>query len=407
MRKIDKALVAVSVVAAMCLVPVFAIADDSEAAATLTTGESGASFEIDSIDDDKFNGFVTDDFKEHIMITFIGRLIGSAYFFTTEDLSITNVKEMKLSAGTKVTDEDVTVVYARVITCDISFKATYAGITPVSLFELYDGTQGLYDYIGSNTLSNGDSITFNGGTFKMELSGTKVNKIALDDAKDYVTTELNVKASESFSYSGEVKINNGTVKIFNVDMEKSLSDESTYSFDYFDTDVKDVTAASKVRMTTDSTGAAETLFKYDIKDKGSGSYKYTDVPNSGKPDAYLTSTVGDLDTVLNDRGLDYLYTGTVSAPVYSFYNNAGTHSFFDEDDVKADYRSNDSTKAFLDEVGTTGTSFSEAESITDSVYSKVNVPGSGSGSNVIFYVIIGVLAVAVVLLAAMMFLKKS
>ena len=86
MRKINKALVAVSIVAAMCLVPVFAIADDSEAAATLTTGENGASFEIDSIDDDKFNGFVTDDFKEHIMITFIGTLIGSAYFTTTPSL---------------------------------------------------------------------------------------------------------------------------------------------------------------------------------------------------------------------------------------------------------------------------------------------------------------------------------
>ena len=65
MKTISKALIAVIAAAAMCLVPVFAIADDSDAI-TVTSGEKAVSFKASSITDEKFDGLVTQGYKNYI-----------------------------------------------------------------------------------------------------------------------------------------------------------------------------------------------------------------------------------------------------------------------------------------------------------------------------------------------------
>ena len=168
MKTISKALIAVMVAAAMCLVPVFAIADDSEAAATLKDGSSGVSFK-GSMSNDEFDKLISDDYKMELAYMALNSVIGSDGdgAFTITDLTITDVENLKLSKGTKIDGDKITTVYAQSITCNIKFTATYAlpsgpFYTAGTLFSLTDGNQTLFRELGGNTLANGDVLKFDG-----------------------------------------------------------------------------------------------------------------------------------------------------------------------------------------------------------------------------------------------------
>ena len=88
------------------------------------------------------------------------------------------------------------------------------------------------------------------------------------------------------------------------------------------------------------------------------------------------------------------------APVtYEFYDTGGTATplFYSVNDPAL--ASNDALKAYLNEHGSTGETFSAAEDLADSEY------GSAKKSHTLFYVGIGVAVVAVVGVAAFVILR--
>ena len=423
MKTISKALIAVMVAAAMCLVPVFAIADGSDAAGSLTDGSSGVSFK-GSMSDTDFNKLVTDEYKEEIASMVLETVVADdgslGGVFTISDLTVSDVSDIKLSKGMKIDGDKITNVSAQALKCKIKFTATFDGglfSDTATLFNLYDGNQVLYNEIGSNVITDGNVLKFD-GTVTLDMSASSTSTMAKNGNDNYVATEVSGKMSKSESYSGELKFNNGTaVKTIDLDVKQATSSDATITLDYGDVKMEDVVSGTKVIIGyKDIKGASEQEYKYTVNDK-KGGYDYKVGADYGMPAMFTPATVADLATYqaylsASFGGNIVLYVDSaLKVPEYKYYialDMGCELCLFNMGMVKSDYQDDTKLGTFLNSVGTADeTSFSDADSVADSAYSAVSEPGNGgSGSNLIFYVIIGVLAVAVVALAVLAFKKK-
>ena len=411
MKTISKALIAVMVAAAMCLVPLFAVADDSDAI-DVTAGEAGISFKAGSISDDNFKKLTGGDAKEEIYAEYassvLNAVIEDGYKFNVDGstVKISNVKDVKIALGTKITSDSYATTNGREITFDIEFKATaYSG---GDLFDLYDGTQTLYKELGkTNRFAATNTVEFKGTATISEMMSSDY-KIAKTYSNYYVATEGTMKMSTFASFEGDVTFNNGTTYKITIDKaETGMSADSSFEFDFYGVDTTNLTSESKYIKTTDGESSATDVLKYKINDKSDGydfSYNSKDVPTSLTRKTYTVGEVGDLL-------VPYLFTTNLSVPEYLYYDGSlvpsESTSFFNQFSVSdSALKDNTKMKEFLDDIGSVGDTYSSAESVSDSAYESVGASGSGNGGNIVFYIIIGVLAVAVVALAVLMIKKK-
>ena len=408
MKTISKALIAVMAAAAMCLVPLFAVADDSDAI-TVTSGEKAVSFKASSITDEKFNGLVTQAYKNYIADEAFNAIFPSPSDWTiVGDATVKNVKDTRMSLGNSVSESKLENVSASSITFDVVMTAKCNDILGTSLFELKDGTQDLYKELGLNTVEYNAQVTIEGTVTLEEYEYTEYT-IAKNSTNDYVTKELFGKHSSSASFDGKVKVN-ALDKTYELKSKSETGGETTITPDYYNASkIEEVSKTSKVILNykNDAT-TVEDEFSYKINGK-SDSYSIKYDANALMGSDYMAGTVETLEAMFG--GQIMLYFDTAISPVaLSYYDEFGvpmTNCLFSYGTVSIADPTNDKVKNYLADIGTVSDEFSDAESVANGAYTPVSAPGNGgSGNNIVFYIIIGVLAVAVVALAVLMIKKK-
>ena len=155
-------MIAVMIAAVMCAVPLFII-EDSDAAVTVTTGEKAVSFKASSITDEKFNGLVTQEYKDGLSNEVFNAIFPSAGSWALVDhATIKNVKNVKLALGNSVSEDGFTKVVASAIEFDVVMTAKCTNMLGTELYELRDGTQVLYKELGTNTIAYNGQVTIEG-----------------------------------------------------------------------------------------------------------------------------------------------------------------------------------------------------------------------------------------------------
>ena len=409
MRSISKAMIAVMIAAAMCVVPLFVIEDAD--AADFETIAKGASFKAGSIDDDKFNGFVSEDYKKMLCLYALSAMGVSrteeTHFLEWEfsDITIKNVKDVKISKANEVTSTSSTEAEASAISYEIAFKAKNL-LTSVQLFPTVDGTQALYKALGDKNILPANTVIEVNGTVSQDESIISESNFGIVDSGKYVMKSTVKKTYGSTSFDGYFILSEKKVTYEN---SQKMSYELKSSAEY-DDKFAEVTSLTKafVITTLEQAGATQKL-NYKVGDD-SGSYGIDYDKNAMQtivammiiPETfgYERGSAGDLGLVFD---IEDVAATIVSYVLYD--STDADKALFVDAMLATAYQNNDACVKFLNDNGTTGTEYSDAKSVADSAYSTVSVGGSG-GNNIIFYVIIGVLAVAVVALAVLMIKKK-
>lgn len=398
-------MIAVMIAAAMCVVPLFVI-EDSEAV-TVTTGEKAVSFSAGSITDEKFDGLVTQPYKNRLVSQAISVIVPDSYEWSFDGTpTVKNVKDVKLALGNSVSDGLLKNVSASKITFDV--VVTLSATSNTDLFTERDGTQDLYKELGISALSAGSKITIEGTVTLDSYEYTEIS-IVKNTADNYVTKEITVENSTSVSFDGKVKVVS-LDKTYELKAKNASGGKAKMVPDYYNADkIEDVTLTSKVLLNakTESGGAVEQSFNYKIADKSGGYDDKTDTNAIMRGVGYIAGTVESVQSSMMLDAPLLFDTNIEPMPVY-YYDPSGTwmkNCFFGNGMVSIADPTNEKVKTYLDDIGDISDSYSDAKSNADGAYSPVSAGGSGN-NNIVFYVIIGVLAVAVVALAVLMIKKK-
>ncbi len=406
MKSISKAMIAVMMAAAMCIVPLFVIEDS--AATEIKTGDVGVSFKAGEISKENYEKLMPVESYGAFAESALTALGLDSDDFEITGIKVTKIKDVKLSLGNKVTDSKGYQTSSQAATAEIEFVATCdpSWGTGCDLFAMVDGTQNLYKEIGTNKVVEGNTLTFK-GTVVMEEMSSSISTIEKTYGENVIPTAGEGKSSNYVSYKGDMTFKNATGEYkIAVDAESGSSYDSEIEYDFYDVKVADLKADSKVIMTTKQTGAMKTAISYDYKDKKSSYESYTDAARLGANGIYMQFVVGDIIAPATVECKPYVYYDP-DAVLNPFTGDITTVGLFNNLTVQDDsLKDNDKMKTFLKDIGTVGDSYSDAESVANGAYENVEESSSSGGSNIIFYVIIGVLAVAVVALAVLMIKKK-
>ena len=385
MKTVSKALIAVMVAAAMCA-PLFAIEDVD--AFEIKPGESALSFEASDVPIDKFNELLRSDYVEDLIHTATG------YVPISEAPSVTKVNNLKVAIGIKVTDATVVGLTSQSTKLEIVIEGDL--VSDYALFDTYDGYQGLFKYLGnSNTIASGTHLKIE-GTIEVSDAMVSTSDIFKTDAGKIGFTmsgyDISKKTVIDLKYTFKVA---GEDKIVNLKGTSIRADKLTTSMDYEIDDRAKIVDETKMYVTDTYDFRVETDQQFTFDGK-TASYQKKEVVNDTVMFSYRDAK-------------DYLGNYDEEAtPMHYYYNTDPT--LYGPDEVPStstSIQSDAGMKSFLEGIGTISDSYPNAESATESASATVYMGSSSpGGNNVIFYVIIGVLAVAIVALAVIMIKKR-
>ena len=385
MKTFTKALIAVIVAAAMCAVPLFVIEDAD--AAEIKPGESALSFEASDVPMDKFNELLKSDYVNDLIVTAVGHVP------ILDKPSVTKVDELKVAMGIKVTDGTVDGFTSQYAKLEIVIEGDL--VADYTLFNTYDGYQELFKYLGnSNKIPSGTHLKIEGtievsGTMdsKSDIFKTDAGKIGFTKSGQDVSNKTVVDLKYTFKVSGSDK----TVNLKETNIR---DDNTTSSMEYEIDDKAKVVDGTKLYVTT----------AYDFRRQMDQEFSF-----DGKSVSYQKKEIINDDTEFSyTDAMYYLADYDEEAPVMHYYYDTDP-TLFGPDEVPAtstSIQSDEGMKSFLEGIGTVSDSLPAAESIAEFASASVDMGNSSGGSNVIFYAIIGVLAVAVVALAVIMIKRK-
>ncbi len=395
-------MIAVMIAAAMCVVPLFVIEDSD--AYSVTTGETGVSAKASSMEPADFTKLMPSDYQKMVVaMGTLGAMGLDGAYYSPDSFELKSVSDLKMARGTEVTADTITEINGSSMTLEVDMTVKRTGPSTAIEFP-YDGFQDLYRAFYDMPL--GHTLTFKGLTITMEEYEKEITTFAANSDKNFVITEFE-RVSSSY-----MKISCSDIEYKNADQVKKLEFTAVRSSDYdvlsknsfYSADFKDEVKTENVVGTTktialnDYRDCAEELsikFVYDGKTYNHSETNEHYYNGMYYPDAIYESTTAGMAGAI----MDY----NISAPVYSFCGT-GSYCLFDSSVVDASVDTNEKMKNFLNEKGTIGESYSDAKSVANSTSTSISV--GGGSNNIIFYVIIGVLAVAVVALAVLMIKKK-
>ena len=398
MGNVVKAIVAAVIVSSFCLTPLLAIPAD---AATYEVGSDGVSFKGSSIDEKKFNNLFTDDYKKMLGYKTLEAIVPGDFVevVTRYDVTVPMIEEIsniRTSLGMEVTDKTLSRIESSSIVCDISFKATC--LSDTTLFELVDGTQKLY-----KELDNGITVKA-GSELVVEGTATIRNVDILDE--DFIVTEsgdclvtwTSNKVYDCREFSGTVDYTytcdkGKLTKTIDLETEFRMGGDYVTELEYYVDDMKKATATVSCGDTADLR-----IYEYNVNGV-SGSY------NDRIPMATIYRDYMVQHDTAAALGLA-LTTEEMKVPDITFYKPAGTVNgdcLFNDAYINPDYRSETAVKELLDDVGSIGETYSSSKSVANNIYTPVS--SRYGPTDVIFYVLIAVLATA--LIGAVVLLIKN
>ena len=386
MRTITKALITLMAAITMCLTPLSVI-DDADAA-TVTTGKGGASIEAEDVSIENFNRLVSDIDRDRI-------LNGLDLEVETTDIEIKEVKSLKRSIGYRVNSGDSKYVYGDSYKLKISYEKSSL-TEPYILFPLKDGLQSLYNYVGTNEAPIGSALKIEGDV-ETRTSLNVQSEFYLTDDKNVAETGTEMERTTyvwyklTFTYTDTV---NNVTKTFTVEKKDMTVDIITTAVDLLDN--------NRSKLVGDDT-VIVTLYREHNLEYGA------DYSFDGKSASYYEKHLSGVNGTFNKgtaETLGVLSTEDMTAKEkIPYYSSEAEISLYSSDDVRdASLKDDGEMKSFLKTIGKVGDSYDTAESIQGSAAAVIGtVEGT---SDVIFFVIIGVLAAATVAMGVLL-LKKD
>ena len=375
--------------AAMCI-PISVFSDGSDAF-DITESENGISWESDTLNEEQVNKLYSEAQLEDLAEEAMDLLFASTSSFTASNVKVTEAK-VKESQGLKVTANDRTEVRDSSVRCKLTFRAT-ANSAGNNIFSNAPGGADLMKYVKFDNRTVAGMYFDIDAEFELTASGKDVQEFVQNKAGNYVVVKENRDSMEYRSLSGDVKCvyNDGTADVtkeFTVDFSTKFGNKDAHATFEFNGEPADAVMGDRVLCGDQGTGDVWYVFKYEYKADGSnggGTYDLSDIWEVEVGSSYTNVTILDAPAL---------------APVtYEFYDTGGTATplFYSVNDPAL--ASNDALKAYLNEHGSTGETFSAAEDLADSEY------GSAKKSHTLLYVGIGVAVVAVVGVAAFVILR--
>lgn len=397
MKTISKALIAVMVAAAMCLVPLFAIADDSDAI-TKTNGSAGISVEVSTSDETEIAKFFPaanhNDMAQYLWASEFNALMGYYGAFTISQGKLVSVEKYEVSMGREITDDSISDVDATKQIMKMTFKATCnANDYPFINTSLGE----LIKYMGepANKTHKESEMEVTVVWETTESTITK-NYIVKNDDDNYIVTKSEVKNTDYSRISADVKYTYGTTeKEFSFESVRDIVSNYTTEPDFLGVEPKSAKAATPVLIKA-GIDEYKNVTKTTVKCDGN---TYVNEMDAGR---ILVSDELSSWSTIGARGL--IYDTNQSVPTYKFYGETtDPYALFDEDSVAdTSLRSNNALKEYFSNNGSIGEDFGAAESVANSMMSS----GSG-GNNLLLYIAIGVGVIVVIAIVAVIILKKK
>lgn len=391
MRTISKASIALIIAVAMCLTPLL-VAEDSDAA-TMDTGESGASFTADSISDDDLNRLMTGVGKDNMAAIIHNSLFQNSNKFDFADIEVKNARDIEMARGMRVDEECKNTIIASKETYDISFTATASVDTELNYSNFNTYLLELYEYLGGWSAPSGSTLVFD-GTITYEKCYRNELYYSANNANDYVLTKEYLLDSNKTIIDGTFKYTSAeagsSTKEFDIHYEGGGLFEVENLYDFGDMDIKDVIITTPTKKMLDyKTNIYHGVLEYNADGKKDG-YDYTvdQVDLYGTEDRYEITT-------------PTIETGSITCDNYHYYGPSLSLFTSVADPALAN---DDALKEFLGEIGSTSESFSDIDSIADDATSSFG--SSKPNTSFIFYILIAILGIGVIVMAALMLKKK-
>ena len=394
-------MIAVMIAAVMCAVPLFVI-EDAEAY-TVTADSTGVSAEASSMEPSDFAKLIpTEEIKLMVLVMVLGGMVGDLNY-DVDSFTVNEVKDLKMARGTEVTEDTKTVINGTSFTLNVDFTVTKV-VSSTAIEQPYDGFQDLYRAF--NDMPVGHKLTFKGCTLVMDRYSKEVTKFTINNENNFVVSEGEfIESTYTRCSCDDIEYKDGDdVRELKFEYEATTDKDKCDSYSFCSADFKDEV---KIKDVVDSTNTFVVSDNRDCARSTSMKYVYDGKTYdfSETKDHYdgITDTSEVTYEVSSASVAGAIIKSDIAPPVYLFCGNT-QYSMFNSAEVDPSINTNDAMKTFLDDKGTIGESYSDAKSVADSTSSSVST--GGGSSNIIFYVIIGVLAVAVVALAIILIRKK-
>lgn len=184
MKTSIKMLTAIAVVAVMCVCPLFAAADVSDAY-DVTTGESGLSVEMKNLTKEKVDELFTADAQEEMARAVIKGIVQSSSDLNLSGVAISEMSIKKGLAG-RVTDDTKSLHMGEHTEYKVTFKATYASVRDIFLND-----QAFVDLMKATDINNestvGDYFEITAKVIRVQ-AGNQTIKFVKNEAGSFVTT---------------------------------------------------------------------------------------------------------------------------------------------------------------------------------------------------------------------------
>ncbi len=404
MKSVKIMMIAFAAVAALCITPLF-IAVDTDAV-IIEEGSTGLSFKVDSLTNTNTDKLFTSEDKNTIAMAALATATGQSTsnvstYWTLSEIKVTEMKNLKTSLGTEVTGDHMEKIRGSGLECKVSFKATVKAYYNAPLFSNNDGTQTLYEFIGSRYAPSDSTLDVSGTFTLYSYQHSSTDYFKNKDNKGCLEKTI-VEETRSLSFSGDLTytVNSGgaeKVRNYSVDAKSSFDNELTNTYDYGNTNKSDVKESTRVFIkSTYNKLQEENKFEYNTKDNTNGGYSYSFDRKFTTHPTYIT-----------DYAEDYLVREDEPLTEYHYYGTDGNTCLF----TSADPELCDDSKmeSFLTGLSgsTVSESYTDAKTVADSTYTHLSVGSDGKNNFLVLYIIIGVLAVVIVLLVILMLRKKK
>ena len=412
MNQITKIAVVLLAVASMVAVP-YAVASDSSDAYDVTVGETGATFSLENMKTDDIDRLYSESNKNTFASSLLGKfLYYASMVYTISDVTVTEM-DLSKSMSQSVTEDTIQSYNTSMMSYKLTFTATFNSSSFFASFAdrtfetslIY--SKDLISTFGNDKPTADTKFEFTAVVTDVSLAENKYSYVTTD-AKSFAVTESESNTGTTYAFDADVKYTRmvGTqLKTDSFKLKSTSDTDNSYTtvFDYGTVGASKAVADTSVfKKSLPEDQCSNTTYSFtcgDVSTSDELKYDLSGVFYANRGGGKWTAATSD----------EFLIAENIQAKPILFYgDDVSTSLFTSFAVVDTTLKTNDAMKAFLSTAGTTSEDYKDSVSASTDLFDEyeVTMKESDSGdSNVMFYVIIGVLAVVIVILVLLMILS--
>ena len=332
--------------------------------------------------------------------------------YTITDVTVTDM-DLSKSISTSVTDDIVQtyntskVSYKMTMTATFNSSSYFASLADMAFVNDQICSKDLISTFGNDKPTADTKLEITATVTEVSLAESRYSYVTTD-AKSFAVTESEINSSSTYEFDADVKYTRmvGTqLKTDSFKLESGLDVDNSY------TTVFDYGSVGATKAVADTVVFKKSLPEDQCSD---ATYSFTcgDVSTSDELKYDLSGTYYAQRSGgkwMEATSAEFLIAENIQAKSILFYGDDVSTSLFTSFTVAdTTLKTNDAMKAFLSTAGTTSEDYKDSVSASTDLFDEyeVTMKESDSGdSNVMFYVIIGVLSVVIVILVLLMLLS--